>query len=390
MKTVLFVDDEKLVLIALKKIFDDNEYLYVFKSSAKEALAYMASSNVDLVCTDIVMPTMDGIELLRFVKNKYPQIVRVALSSLNRTQYIKKLTNENLAQLYLFKPWDNMDLKLKLFKILKTHKMLASHEVMVQLQELESIPTIPEIYKRLTELLRKDFPVEDIADLIEEDQSITSVILRVANSAFYGRKTGSISQAIMNIGLDNLNSIILANAVFQEASDDIEMLKDMWLHASNSNKIMTAIYNRCLKKNIPSLFASASLLHEIGKVILLHSCKGYKGLMDVARDGDESLLTLEMKHMGITHQEIGGYLLNLWELPFAYVEVAMYHHRPLDFRIINRELVAVSHLAHYYSSVHLHDREGDRLDEKVFTLLKLKKEDVENMIEKELGWRLYE
>jgi len=190
--------------------------------------------------------------------------------------------------------------------------------------------------------------------------------------------------------LDNLNSIILANAVFQEVSDDIEMLTDMWQHASDSNKIMTAIYNKCLKKNISSLFASASLLHDIGKVVLLHSCDGYKDLMKKVHEENGYLLDHEMDMMGITHQEIGGYLLNFWELPFAYVEVALFHHRPLDFRVINRELVAVSHLAHYYSSVKFDDHEGDKLDKKVFTLLRIKQEDVEQMIEEELGWKVYE
>ena len=390
MKVVLFIDDENRTLKTLGSIFNDKEYKYMYKSSGLDALEYMKTNRVDLVCSDIMMPEMDGFNLLRVIKKTYPNVIRVAMTGMNRTKHIKKLTNENLAQLYIFKPWDDNELKMNIFKILKTQNMLYSPEVMMMLQSIESLPTIPEIYNRLNEMLRKDSPVEEISALIEEDQAIASVILRVANSAFYGRKTGNIKQAIMNIGLDNLNAIILANSVFQDLSDDMNIVLDMWKHATNSNKLMTAIYSQCLKKSIPSLFASAGLLHDIGKVILYHSCDRYKDLLTASMEEKIPLLDLEVRTIGVTHQDLGSYLLNLWALPFAYVEVAMYHHRPLDYRIINRELVAVSHLAHYYSSVHLNDREGDCLDEKVFTLLKLNKNDVENMIENELGWRLYE
>ncbi|MBI9013039.1 MAG: HDOD domain-containing protein [Clostridiales bacterium] len=390
MKVVLFVDDENLTIKSLKRIFSDKEYCYIYKSSAVEALQYMESNPVDLLCSDILMPEMDGFDLLRTVKRKYPKVIRVAMTGLNRTNHVKRLTNENLAQLYLFKPWDENELKINLFKILKTQNMLYSHEVMMMLQNLESLPTIPDIYNRLNDMLKKDFPIEEISALIEEDQSITAVILKVANSAYYGRKTGNIHQAIMNIGLDNLNAIILANSVFQDLSDDMDMLVDMWKHATNSNKLMTAIYSQCLKKTIPSLYASAGLLHDIGKVVLYHGCDQYKNLLTASVEENMPLLGLELKAIGVTHQDLGSYLLNLWALPFAYVEVAMYHHRPLDYRIINRELVAVSHISHYYSSLHLQDRMGDCLDEKVFALLKLSKKDVEKMIENELGWRLYE
>ncbi len=390
MKVVLFVDNENVIIKALKKIFTDKEYHYIYKSGGVEALQYMATNPVDLLCTDIMMPEMDGFDVLRTVKKKYPKVIRVAMTGLNRIHHIKRLTNENLAQLYLFKPWDDDELKMNLFKILKTQNMLYSHEVMVMLQNLESLPTIPEIYNRLNDMLRKDSPVEEISALIEEDQAITAVILKVANSAYYGRKTGNIRQAIMNIGLDNLNAIILANSVFQDLSDDLDMLLEMWRHASNSNKLMTAIYSQCFKKSIPSLFASVGLLHDIGKVVLYHGCDRYKDLLSASVAENIPLLELELKAIGVTHQDLGSYLLNFWALPFAYVEVAMYHHRPLDYRIINRELVAVSHLAHFYSSMHLKNRMDDCLDEKVFTLLKLNKKDVEKMIENKLGWRLYE
>ncbi len=390
MKVILFVDDENLILRGLKKIFDDNSHHYVYKNSAIEALEYMKEKSVDLLCTDIVMPEIDGFKLLRRVKELYPETIRVALTSMNNNQVIKQLVNENLAQLYQFKPWHDIELKRNVFKILNMKSAMYSKETLQLLQSLNSLPTLPKIYNELSEMMIKDEPIDEISNIIEEDPSITSVILRVANSAFYGRKTGSIHQAIMNIGLNNLKLIVLANSVFQELTEDMGMLMDIWVHATNTNKLVTAIYSECLKKPIPSLFASVGLLHDIGKVILYHNYDDYREILSQSIETKQSLIELEHDKLGVSHQDLGAYLLNLWDLPFAYVEVAMFHHRPMDHRIINRELVAVAHLAHYYSAIYLKENDGIELDTKVFALLKLDDQCVERMIEGELGWRLYD
>lgn len=390
MKVILFVDDENLVVNGLRKIFDDKENKYVFKQSGLDALEYMRNNPVDLLCTDIVMPEFDGFDLLRAVKKEFPKTVRIALTSMTRSPIIKKLMNENLAQIYIFKPWNDLEIKRTILKILNMQTALYSSETMNMLHKLESIPTIPKIYNKLSEMVINDEPIESIAGLIEEDQSITSVILRVANSAFYGRKTGNIPQAIMNIGLDNLKSIVLANAVFQELTDDMGMLLDMWQHATNTNKLMTAIYAQCLNKPMPSLFASAGLLHDIGKVVLYHNYDEYRSILDRRKDEGGSIIELEIEELGVGHQDLGAYLLNIWDLPYAYVEAAMFHHRPLDHRIINRELVSVAHLAHYYATKYILEDDGIELDKKAFALLKIDELAVEELITHELGWRLYD
>lgn len=390
MKVILFVDDENLMITGLKKVFNDKQHKYIFTTSSLEALDYIKNNKVDLLCTDILMPEIDGLDLLREAKKINPEILRVALTSMRSTSIVRSIVSENLAHLFLFKPWDEIEIKRNIFKILSMQSALYSSDIIDMLLKLDSIPTLPHIYNRLTDMIIKDEPIEDIAGLIEEDQSITSVILRVANSAFYGRKTGSIPQAIMNIGLDNLKSIVLANSVFQELTDDMGMLLEMWQHATHSNKLMTAIYEKCLHKTVPSLFASAGLLHDIGKVILYHNYEDYREILVRRKEENISLVDLEVEELGLGHQDLGAYLLNVWDLPYAYVEVAMFHHRPLDHRIINRELVAVAHLAHYYSNKYMHDDDGIELDKKVFTLLKIDELCVEELINHELGWRLYD
>ena len=61
------------------------------------------------------------------------------------------------------------------------------------------------------------------------------------------------------------------------------------------------------------------------------------------------MLDLEREAFRATHQEAGGYLVSGWKLPFPIVEAALYHHRPLDPNVINREIVAAVHIAQHYA-----------------------------------------
>ncbi|WP_304085746.1 response regulator [Maridesulfovibrio ferrireducens] len=79
---VLFVDDEPNVLAALKRMLRTkrNEWTMEFTDSGLAALALLEGSRFDIVVSDIKMPGMDGAELLNKVKDKYPGIIRMALS----------------------------------------------------------------------------------------------------------------------------------------------------------------------------------------------------------------------------------------------------------------------------------------------------------------------
>jgi two-component system response regulator HupR/HoxA len=104
-RTVLFVDDEEQILRSLKRGLFDETYLCLFANSAKDALKMLKENEVHVIVTDMRMPEMGGLELLKIVKVEYPQIVRVVLSGY--TQISTLLTAINQAEIYKYitKPW---------------------------------------------------------------------------------------------------------------------------------------------------------------------------------------------------------------------------------------------------------------------------------------------
>lgn len=349
-KRILFVDDEKQILRALKRLFVHSDYEVNFANSAEEALSILEEKEIELLITDIRMPEMDGFELLKEVKKLYPLTLRVALSGYTDNNKIYNALEDNLAKIYLFKPWDNKELVGIIDRLFELESILKNKNLLNLINNVDELPTVPNLYSELCNLVEKDANIEQISKKLEEDQSIASRVLRVANSAFYGAKTGSIAQAIMYIGLTNVKNIVLSNAIFTDFAGNQECKDMLWSHVNISNKLMNVIYQKCLYKKVPNMYASAGLLHDVGRVIILQFFKDkYDEVMKQSKEKNLPVHVIEEELLGVDHQKIGGYLLNWWEIPIPIVEAAMYHHDPLNENIINKELVQVVHIANYYS-----------------------------------------
>lgn len=104
-KNVLFVDDEISILHALKRGIINEKYKAYFANSGTKALEIMGTKDIGVIVTDMKMPGMDGLSLLKVVKDKYPDTVRMVLSAY--TQVPQMLATINQVGIYRFvtKPW---------------------------------------------------------------------------------------------------------------------------------------------------------------------------------------------------------------------------------------------------------------------------------------------
>ena len=84
-RTVLFVDDEEKILVSLKRCLMGEPYETLFAGSGKEALEILQQNYVKVIVTDMCMPEMGGLKILRAVKEEYPHIVRIVLSGYTET-----------------------------------------------------------------------------------------------------------------------------------------------------------------------------------------------------------------------------------------------------------------------------------------------------------------
>ena len=79
-RTVLFVDDEPVILKAILRILRKEPYAVLTASSGVDALRMMAEAPIDVLVSDENMPGMNGSELLRRVRRDHPEVIRILLS----------------------------------------------------------------------------------------------------------------------------------------------------------------------------------------------------------------------------------------------------------------------------------------------------------------------
>lgn len=386
MKKILIVDDELPILKSLSRVFFDTDYTIHTAESGAAALEFLKENDVDLIISDMRMPLMDGYELLSRIKAAYPNIIRVILSGYAEEDSIFKALLHSIAKFYIMKPWSNEKLLEYIGQIFETEDRLKSNELLILINNIERLPTIESSYQKILNLIETDEETSFIASEIEKDFAISTKLLQIANSAYYGVQTGSVKSATVYLGLQNLRSLIYATSImssFRSADTaDRRNISDLWEHALLTNKILHYIYQVFLGKKLPEEAYSAGLLHNIGTLILIQNYfDRYVGIIRKTNQESLNLLELEQEVFHVSHQEVGGYLVRWWELPFPIVESALFHHKPLESCILNKEIVSAVHLAQHYAWLHMNRPVFTGFFPEVFDILNVPQKEFEEGIQ---------
>lgn len=112
--TILLVDDERHVLDALQRTLRGEGYRILLASDAHSALAQLDAERIDLILSDIDMPDIDGVELIKQVRREYPDVVRMLLTGDASLESAVHAINDGEVHRYLTKPWDSAELRATL------------------------------------------------------------------------------------------------------------------------------------------------------------------------------------------------------------------------------------------------------------------------------------
>jgi YesN/AraC family two-component response regulator len=136
--TVLFVDDEVNILSALRRNFMDEEFTTYFANSGKEALEIMKEHEVHVIVTDMRMPEMTGLQLLKIVNEQYPMTVKVVLSGYTQLPQILATINQVDIFKFITKPWENDDMELVIKKSLDFYMLKEENQKQKKALELKN------------------------------------------------------------------------------------------------------------------------------------------------------------------------------------------------------------------------------------------------------------
>jgi HD-like signal output (HDOD) protein len=211
------------------------------------------------------------------------------------------------------------------------------------------LPELPSTVVEINEIVADPMAsANDVAEVVNKSPSLTALLLKITNSAFYGfpSKIDNISRAVTLIGSKQIASLALGVSMMHSFKDIPKAIVDM--EAFLKHSLACGLISRILSayKNIrqtEQMFVSG-LLHDIGRLILYkdfpHESKLY---FKLAMESDKSLYSVERIHIGYSHARIGKHLINAWKLPIVLENNVVFHHRPSDAP--DQKKAAIIHLA---------------------------------------------
>ncbi len=329
-----------------------DEWDMVFAKSAAEALACMAQAPIDVIVTDVKMPVMDGVELLKRIKEQHPGVARIVLSGHVEEADTNRLLK--LAHQFLSKPTDAEALKAAVARACAVKETASSERVRTIAAGLGTLPSTPALYVQLSKTAASEGAnAHDIAVVILRDPAVCAKVLQLVNSSFFGlgRRISSIEQAVSLLGVVRIKSLVLSSQIteeFRPARNVPGFSASRLLQRSTITAEMAQAISRAEgqdRERQDQAFA-AGLLHDVGLLVLAsRQVDVLERSLDRVRREGAPLCEAERGLLRATHADVGACLLELWNLPPRIVEGVGLHHEPAASQFAGVSAVTAVHAA---------------------------------------------
>lgn len=208
-------------------------------------------------------------------------------------------------------------------------------KIETQLALCPSLPSLSSINKALQDLLLAEqrFSAQ-IAEIIRRDPSLTSRLLRLVNSVYYGLTTpvNSIEEAVFYLGVRQIRQLTMVTPIIEDFQRLTRQCafpwREFWQHSIGTAILTREVISTVQPLNDESDYV-AGLVHDVGKIVMAwsfpdHFAEIHRQALQATRD----LAEIESEVLGIDHSELGALYLERHRLPELMIKTARFHHRP--------------------------------------------------------------
>lgn len=213
--------------------------------------------------------------------------------------------------------------------------------------EAFNLPVFPQMLVQVKKVSSDErSSAQDLSEIILKDQSLTSKILSVANSAYYGfyGKISTITQAIVALGFESVKNIAFGITVHNSLSAFIEgpYMKQFWEH-SLATGVCAELLAEKIGYNPSEETMVGGLIHDVGKLLLAKLFpEQYKEVEQVLAEHEAYSHVVEASILGITHCLVGEMMAKKWGLPDSLVGSIRDHHKKEWGKSLLTDIVAFS------------------------------------------------
>jgi HD-like signal output (HDOD) protein/CheY-like chemotaxis protein len=319
-----------------------------FVNGGEAALTELRAASYDVIVSDMRMPGMDGATLLTRVLNEHPHIVRIVLSGQTEQEVSRRMVH--VAHQFMSKPCDGEALQQIIERACRLQSLLEHPSLRQAVGQIGQLPVKPSVYTKLVQVLADpNASIADAASVIEGDIGTSAKILQVVNSAFFGlsQRIGEIKAAVSYLGLEMVKMLALSVEMREShmkappcVGFDIDAVQE---HGMLSARIARRLLSD--KTKAQDAFAAA-MLQDAGALVLMSRLpEAFAKIVAQAQSSGRTLWEAETESLGVSHAEIGGYLLGIWGLPYTIVEAVAHHHAPERANSEQWDVVGAVHVA---------------------------------------------
>lgn len=194
--------------------------------------------------------------------------------------------------------------------------------------------SLPDVFARINDVLNDPMSTAlDAAAVIGKDTSLSTRLLTLVNSAFYGfpNKVDTLSRAVTIVGTRQLTTLALGISVltlFRDLPPGAVDMRDFWKHSIACGLLASILPEGDAGGDMERFFV-AGLLHDVGRLVLYRNLPAYASeAITLARREAILLREAERRVLGFDHALLGGMLLRKWCFPESLEKAVRHHHGP--------------------------------------------------------------
>ncbi len=230
-----------------------------------------------------------------------------------------------------------------------TDKIREMESILAQVDMLHSSP--PVACKLLSILQHDDFDVRDLTDILDYDPALTTSILRLVNSSYFGtvHNVSSVQQAVTLLGSRSLRLAVLSFGLLRRLNESTpaRIYQGYWKRSLTMAAAATQIagMNRGTAQDVAY---SAGLLSDVGVLVFAQVQTDEYVAIHEQHHQSARLIREEEELFGFNHAELGAYMLRKWNLPEDLCQAILHHHEPpltlsgLDITVAISDFIATS------------------------------------------------
>ena len=262
----------------------------------------------------------------------------------------------------------------------------------LQKADVDKLPSLPHVLLRLLNICHdKSVSYSELADIIQQDASLTARILSVSHqetnrqNSVHKTNTGELLEStLQEIGINSIKSIAVTATVQQffsrTSNDRTEFLKQHWQHSIYCASVAEAIAKICNYSN-PAEAYTTGLLHDIGQFILAAVYpEKYTSAFALLTE-DEYFRDLEFDELQCTHQQVGAEFLKKHGVNNFVYDAVLYHHEQIHLIADAHPLVKIINLSNLLTNNHF-NIDDDKIFIAADELLAIKKPILLEILEK--------